>query len=79
MKEITAILILLTATLSLAEKTPATNSSLAERAIAQAQTAIAKKPNQSDGYNQLAIALARRARETSDVIFYAKAEEALRK
>ena len=79
MKEITAILILLTATLSLAEKTPATNSSPAERAIAQAQTAIARKPNQSDGYNQLAIALARRARETSDVIFYAKAEEALRK
>jgi tetratricopeptide (TPR) repeat protein len=79
MKEITAILILLTATLSLAEKIPATNSSPAERAIAQAQTAIAKKPNQSDGYNQLAIALARRARETSDVIFYAKAEEALRK
>jgi tetratricopeptide (TPR) repeat protein len=78
-KNITAILVVLTATLSLAQKTPAANSSPAERAIAQAQTAIAKKPNQCDGYNQLAIALARRARETSDVNFYAQAEQALKK
>ena len=79
MKNIIAILVVLMATLSLAQKTPTANSSPAERAIAQAQTAIAKKPNQCDGYNQLAIALARRARETSDVKFYAQAEEALKK
>ena len=79
MKNITAILVVLTATLSLAQKTPAANPSPAERAIRQAQSAIAKKPNQCDGYNQLAIALARRARETSDVNFYAQAEEALKK
>jgi tetratricopeptide (TPR) repeat protein len=78
-KNIIAILVVLMATSSLAQKTPAANSSPAERAIAQAQTAIAKKPNQCDGYNQLAIALARRARETSDVNFYAQAEEALKK
>jgi len=78
-KNIIAILVVLMATLSLAQKTPTANSSPAERAIAQAQTAIAKKPNQCDGYNQLAIALARRARETSDVKFYAQAEEALKK
>ena len=79
MKKITAILIVLTTTLLLAENNPIANPSPAERAIAQAQSAVAKKPNQCDGYNQLAMALARRARETSAVNFYAQAEEALKK
>lgn len=49
----------------------------AEQGIANAKREIAKKPGQFAGYNQLAIALSRRARETSDVAYYAQAEEAL--
>jgi tetratricopeptide (TPR) repeat protein len=79
MKNISAILIVIAATLLFGQDKPAANPSPAERAIAQAQSAIAKKPNQCDGYNQLAIALARRARETSDVNSYAGAEEALKR
>jgi tetratricopeptide (TPR) repeat protein len=51
----------------------------AERSIAQARKLIAKKPSDFEAYNALALALSRRARETSDVTFYAQAEEALQK
>jgi tetratricopeptide (TPR) repeat protein len=51
----------------------------AEIAVAAAQKAIEKRPAQSSGYNMLAVALARRARETSDVNFYTQAEDALKK
>ncbi|HEY4903234.1 MAG TPA: tetratricopeptide repeat protein [Candidatus Sulfotelmatobacter sp.] len=51
----------------------------AEQSIAGAQKEIAKKPGQFAGYNQLAIALSRRARETSDITYYAQAEDALKK
>jgi Flp pilus assembly protein TadD len=51
----------------------------AEQGIAIAKKEIAKKPAQFAGYNQLAIALSRRARETSDVTYYAQAEDALKK
>ncbi len=51
----------------------------AERSIAEARKAIEKKPTQYAGYNQLAMALARRARETSEVTYYAQAEDALKK
>ena len=57
----------------------APTQSPAEIAIANAQKTIEKKPTQFSGYNALAIALARRARETSDVNFYTQAEEALKK
>src|SRR5262245_55587029 len=50
----------------------------AEQSIASAKKEIAKKPMSYFGYNQLAIALSRRARETSDVTFYAQAEDALK-
>lgn len=60
--------------------TPApTTLSPAEQGIANAKKAITTKPEQFAGYNQLAIALSRRARETSDVAYYAQAEEALKK
>lgn len=49
----------------------------AEIAIQKAQTAIAGHPDHYPYYNSLAMAYARRARETSDVAFYARAEEAL--
>jgi tetratricopeptide (TPR) repeat protein len=51
----------------------------AERSIAEARKVIDKKPTQYAGYNLLAMALSRRARETSDVNFYAQAEAALKK
>jgi tetratricopeptide (TPR) repeat protein len=50
----------------------------AERSIAQARRLIQKKPNNFEAYNALALALARRARETSDVKYYEQAEEALK-
>ncbi|HXJ44697.1 MAG TPA: tetratricopeptide repeat protein [Bryobacteraceae bacterium] len=51
----------------------------AESAIQKAQAEIARRPDYFGGYNDLAMAMARRARETSDVQYYGKAEEMLRK
>ena len=51
----------------------------AETAIEKAQAEIAKHPDHAPYYNVLAMAYARRARETSDVQYYAKAEETLRR
>src|SRR5579863_4964914 len=49
----------------------------AEIGIQKAQEQIAKQPDYAPNYASLAIAYARRARETSDAGFYAKAEEIL--
>ena len=51
----------------------------AEQAMATAQKLIEKNPKSCDAYNALAFALSRRARETSDVSFYTRAEEAIQK
>jgi tetratricopeptide (TPR) repeat protein len=51
----------------------------AEQSMAQATRLIEKNPKNFEAYNALALALSRRARETSDVIFYAQAEETLKK
>jgi tetratricopeptide (TPR) repeat protein len=51
----------------------------AETAIEKAQADIAKHPDHAPSYNVLAMAYARRARETSDVQYYAKAEETLKR
>jgi tetratricopeptide (TPR) repeat protein len=51
----------------------------AEESMAIAMKLIDKNPNNFDAYNALAFALSRRARETSDVTFYTRAEEALQK
>ena len=51
----------------------------AELAVRQAAGNIEKQPTHYPHYNALAMAYARRARETSDIQFYAEAEEALRK
>ncbi len=56
-----------------------TTLSPAERSMAQANRLIEKNPKNFEAYNVLALALSRRARETSDVIFYAQAEEVLKK
>jgi tetratricopeptide (TPR) repeat protein len=54
-------------------------STPAEKAIDQALASIQKQPGNAPYYNNLAMAYARRARETSDTAFYTKAEETLRK
>lgn len=54
-------------------------SSPAEQSMAQARRLIEKNPKNYEAYNALALALSRRARETSDVKFYVEGEEALKK
>ena len=51
----------------------------AERGMAQASRLIEKNPRNFEAYNALALALSRRARETSDVKFYTQAEDTLKK
>lgn len=51
----------------------------AEQAMAAANHMISKSPRNFEAYNALALALSRRARETSDVRFYAQGEEVLNK
>lgn len=52
-------------------------SSPAEAAIVAAREAIEKNSNRADAHNALAMALARRARETSDTSYYEQAQHAL--
>ena len=47
--------------------------------MAQARKLIEKNPKDFEAYNALALALSRRARETSDVTFYTQGEDALQK
>jgi tetratricopeptide (TPR) repeat protein len=54
-------------------------ASPAQRRIEQARSVIARDPGRCQGHNDLALALARRARETSDPALYAQAEQALQK
>jgi tetratricopeptide (TPR) repeat protein len=49
----------------------------AQQSIEGANKIIASKPNDYEAYNALALALSRRARETSDPAFYTQAEQAL--
>jgi tetratricopeptide (TPR) repeat protein len=74
--------ILLLAAAALAQTTtPSADHKLspAEQSMAAAQRLIEKNSKNFEAYNALALALSRRARETSDVKFYAHAEEALKK
>jgi len=83
MKRIAALLLLfLGAVAGFAQSTNIpveTQLSPAERSMAQARKLIDKNPKDFEAYNALALALSRRARETSDVKFYAQAEETLQK
>lgn len=56
-----------------AEMTPA------QQHIARAEKRVRNRPGSTPGYNDLAIAFARRARETGDPSFYTKARQALSK
>ena len=77
MNKIAALSFFFLTALALAESAP--GLSPAERSVANANKAIAAKPREYGPYNQLAIALSRRARETSDPTFYAAAEDALKR
>ena len=83
MKRIAAFLLLVLGTVAGLAQGPAapaeTTVSPAERSVAQASKLIEKNPKDFEAYNALALALSRRARETSDVKFYAQAEETLQK
>lgn len=80
MKRIAALLLLVLGTVvGFAQAPPETKLSPAERSMAQARKLIEKNPKDFEAYNALALALSRRARESSDVKFYAQAEEMLQK
>jgi tetratricopeptide (TPR) repeat protein len=83
MKRIAALLLLVLgafAGVAQASNAPAEiKLSPAERSMAQARKLIENNPKDFEAYNALALALSRRARETSDVKFYAQAEETLQK
>jgi tetratricopeptide (TPR) repeat protein len=83
MKRIAALLLLVLGTVAGFAQGPSapmeTKLSPAERSMVQARRLIEKNPKDFEAYNALALALSRRARETSDVKFYTQAEEALQK
>jgi tetratricopeptide (TPR) repeat protein len=77
----TALLLILFTSVALFGQATAIQSALspAEQSMAAAHKLIDKNPKNFEAYNALALALSRRARETSDVAYYAQAEEALKK
>src|SRR6516162_4960273 len=82
MKTLAALLPFVIAALAAFAQTPNSSDDKptpAERSILQAKWRIEKNPKDFEAYNVLALALSRRARETSDVKYYAQAEEALQK
>jgi tetratricopeptide (TPR) repeat protein len=83
MKRIAALLLLVLGTVAGFAQGPTAPAeaklSPAERSMAQARKLIERNPRDFEAYNALALALSRRARETSDVKFYALAEETLQK
>lgn len=81
MKRVVQFLLMLLAAAATAQtdKPAEPKPSPAERAMAQANEIVGKNPKNYEAYNALALALSRRARETSDVKFYAQAEQTLKK
>src|ERR1700740_3017294 len=73
-----AVILLVAAVASTAFSETPKSLSPAEQSIAQATRLIEKNPKNFEAYNSLALALSRRARETSDVNYYTQAEGALR-
>jgi tetratricopeptide (TPR) repeat protein len=81
MKNLLALMLMVAAAVAAAQGAPAAiaETSPAERSIAEAQRSIREKPAQYTGYNLLAMALIRRARETSEASYYAQADDAVEK
>ena len=82
MKNIVVLILVIATAVAIAAQTnvtPGAQLSPAEQSMAVAQKLIDKNPKNYEAYNALALALSRRARETSDVKFYNQAEDALQK
>jgi tetratricopeptide (TPR) repeat protein len=83
MKKLAQLVLLLSAATGMFAQTsiPSAGStpSPAEQSMAQAHRLIERNPKNYEAYNSLALALSRRARETSDAKFYAEAEETLKR
>src|SRR4051812_12333448 len=82
MKIFAAVTLITLSAFTLAAQTspkPEVALSPAEQSIAVAQRLIDKNAKNYEAYNALALALSRRARETSDVAFYTQGEAALQK
>jgi tetratricopeptide (TPR) repeat protein len=78
--KLTALICLAIVSVSVAQSAPTSSSlSPAEQSMATARRLIDKNPKNFEAYNALALALSRRARETSDVAYYTQAEDALKK
>ena len=58
---------------------PGEKLSPAEQSMSKTQQLIDKNPKDYEAYNALALALARRARETSDPTYYTQGDQALQK
>jgi tetratricopeptide (TPR) repeat protein len=81
MKRIISVLCIMFTTFAPAQNiisSASTDLSSAEQSVAEARQAINTKPAEFARYNVLAKALIRRAQETSDVSFYAQAENAVK-
>jgi tetratricopeptide (TPR) repeat protein len=77
-----AVLVLALTTASLSQTAASSaqaKPSPAEQSMARATQLIKKNPKNFEAYNALALALSRRARETSDAKFYTEAEDTLKK
>jgi tetratricopeptide (TPR) repeat protein len=82
MKRLAALLLTVMAAYAFGETMSSSSDSKAspaERSIFQAKRLIEKNSKDFEAYNALALALARRAREISDVNYYTRAEEALQR
>jgi len=82
MKKTAALILTITMAVAIAAQTNVKSEaqlSPAEQSMATAEKLIEKNPKNYEAYNALALALSRRARETSDVKFYNDAEAALQK
>jgi tetratricopeptide (TPR) repeat protein len=83
MRTVTVLLLIVLAAAGAWAESPGSSAektlSPAQRSVAQAEKLIARNSKDFEAYNALALALSRRARETSDVMFYSQAEEALQR
>lgn len=79
MKSYLVVIAVLLSAAAASGQAPAEKLSPAEQKIAWAKKAIEKEPGRYQPHNELALALARRARETSNPVFYQHAEEELAK
>ncbi len=82
MRIITAVILIVIGSVSLFAQTAESHGQVlspAQLGIARAQQIIDKSPKDFEAYNALALAQARRARETSDPTFYNQAQQSLQK